>query len=194
MFDSINHYSYLKKNNYKGDPDASLPDSRFIIKTKSSDQKPYLIYLEEFGNNYLFVKFHPSKHTADINKYKLRIGNKTLPVKVISTCVDVIADQARKNPQLTFGIYGQWDNLDVQRLSKSSQRYRIWRTIAMRKFGADNYKLVSMSHLNIVLMIPSDIYSNEFILKTSDYFSRRFKSQLDQLKVPSPDEIGTYEM
>lgn len=188
MFDNHCHVSQLKTQNFKGDPDQSLPDKRFIFKTKSVDNKPFLIYIEEYDEQYFFVKFHPSKYSSSPDKYKLRIGYKTLPVRVISSCLQVVVDKMKKHPDCAFGVFGQWDKVDIKRGSTSSQRYNMWLRIATSKFDSEKFKFLYIDILNVFLVIPADIYSEDYRDKTLRYFEKRFSGRLDELKVPLKGE------
>ncbi len=192
MFDNHNHTTCLKVANYKGDPDSSLPDRRFIFKTKSSDKAPFLIYVEDYNEQYFFIKFHPSRHNGNKKKYQLRIGCKTLPVRIISTCLNLVIDKMKKYPDCAFGVYGQWDETDVFRQSETSQRYRLWFKIAISKFDPEKFKFLYIDELNVFLVVPKHLYSEAYKAETIKYFNVRFKRRITELKVPTEEEFATY--
>lgn len=192
MFNKPNHAKQLGIKNFKGDPDKTLPDKRYIYKTKTTDLKPYLIYLEEFETNYIFVKFFPSRYSSSEKKYKIRLNERTLPNRLLATVVQVVREKMIELPNCTFGVYGQWDEIDVSRNSKSSQRYALWRKIAVSKFNSDNFHFVVNETYNVFLLIPRTTFSNEYIHLTERLFRERFQSKLEHLPVPTQEDFEKF--
>lgn len=192
MFNDRYNYTNLKRKDFIGDPDKNLPDRQYIIKTKTIDSKPYLIHLDEFDDTYFFIKFHPSKYSGSPNKYKIRIGHDQLPVRIMTTCVNVIQDRIHKNPDACFGLFGQWDEIDVKNHSEVSQRFRIWKRIAISKFDSSKFKFLTIEQLNVLLMIPTHIYSEEFLRITQDYFYKRFENKIQELRIPKKNEYYAF--
>lgn len=157
------------------------------------DKVPYLVYLERFGTDYFFLKFHPGKHNSNPNKYKLRTNNKTLPIRILSTCLTIAVQQMKKHPNMSFGIYGQWDQKDVIQQVKSSQRFHLWLQIAINKINPDSYKLVQDPNYNFFMLIPAHKYSGTYIKEIENYFSKRFKSKLNELPVPTITDYQSYK-
>ncbi len=193
MFNDKYNYTNLKCKDFVGDPDKTLPDHQYIIKTKTIDSKPYLIHLDEFNDTYFFIKFHPSKYSGSPDKYKIRIGHEYLPVRIMTTCVNVIQEKIEKNPDACFGLFGQWDEIDVNNQSEISQRFRIWKRIAVSKFDDKKYKFLTIEPLNVLLMIPTHIYSDEFLRDTQDYFYQRFENKIQELRIPRKKDYYAYQ-
>lgn len=193
MFDKPLHYTQLKCEDFTSLADKTYPDYRTIFKTRTVDKKPYLIYLEQFGADYYFLKFHPSKHKTNPNKYKLRTGNKTLPIKILSTCLAIAVDKMKKCPDICIGIYGQWDEKDVETQKEISQRYNMWLRIAVSKIDPGKYEFVRDEGYNFFMIIPAGKYNEEYHSKIQNYFVKRFKSKLDELPVPTIEEFKAYK-
>lgn len=192
MFNKPNHAKQLGVKYFKGDPDKTLPDKRYIYKTKTTDNKPYLIYLEEFETNYIFVKFFPSRYSSSEKKYKIRLNEKTLPNRLLATIIQVVREKMIQFPNYTFGIYGQWDDIDVSRSSISSQRYNLWKKIAVSKFSSENFQFIVNEKYNVFFLIPRSAFSNEFVHQTECLFKERFKSKLEYLPVPTELELERF--
>lgn len=194
MFESNNHFTDFGSKDLSIYQNKSEPDFRRTYKTKSSDKKPYLIHLEQFGDDYYFVKFHPSKHSNNPDKYKLRIQWPTLPVRILSTCIQIIIKEMTEEPDKVFCVYGQWDSKDVENESNISQRYKLWLQIAVSKINPEKYVFLRISIYNIFMVVPKEKNTEEYIQKTAQYFQKRFSSSLDQLKVPSKIEYETFHV
>lgn len=195
MFNKPLHYTQLKKEDFTTFSDKSYPDFRTIYKIKTPEKKPYLIYLEEYGEVYFFIKFFPSKHISNPNKFKLRTGEnaKILPSRILATCLAIMVENIKRNPNVCFGVYGQWDEKDVVNQSKESQRYRIWLRIATSKIDGGKFKFLYDSNFNSFLIVPKHIYSIDFKKQTQNYFRERFKSTLNELPIPSIEDYKTIQ-
>ena len=196
MFNQPLHYTQLKCEDYTTFSDKTYPDYRTIFKTATAEKKPYLIYLEQFSNDYFFIKFFPSRHRSNPEKYKLRTGQnkKILPVKLLTTCLTIVVNKMKIHQDSCFGVYGQWDQKDVYEEVEESQRYRMWLTIAARKIDSDKFRFLYDSSFNFFLVVPNHIYSEEFKKRTQKYFEKRFKSKLNELPIPTVKEFEAFKM
>jgi len=193
MFNKPLHYTQLKHEDFTAISDKTYPDYRTIYKAKSVDKIPYLIYLEQFETDYFFLKFYPSRHASNPDKYKLRIGNKTLPIRILSTCLSIAVNELKKKPNICMGIYGQWDAKDVEAEKEASQRFEMWLRIAISKIDSNNYEFVVDKTYNFFMIIPIEKYSETYLAATQNYFSQRFRSKLNQLTIPTIEEYRAYK-
>ena len=196
MFNQPLHYTQLKCEDFTGFSDKTYPDYRTIYKTSTGEKQPYLIYLEQFADDYFFIKFFPSRYRSHPNKYKLRTGKnkKVLPVKLLTTCLTIVVEKMKKHEDSCFGVYGQWDERDVYKGMNDSQRFRMWLTIATRKINSANFKFLYDKDFNFFLVVPNHIYSEEFKKRTQKYFEKRFRSTLHELPIPSIEEFEAYKL
>ena len=196
MFNQPLHFTQLKHEDLTSFSDKTLPDFRTIYKASTGEKKPYLIYLEQYSDNYFFIKFFPSRHRSNPNKYKLRTGEhkRVLPIKLLSTCLRIVVEKMNSHKNASFGFYGQWDAKDVYAEANSSQRYRIWRSIAIRKINDENFHFLSDSNFNFFLVVPKHVYNDDYMSRTQAYFENRFRSKLDELPIPSILEFETCKL
>lgn len=196
MFNQPLHYTQLNQEDFTALNDKTYPDYRTIYKASTREKKPYLIYLEQFSDEYFFVKFFPSRHRSNPNKYKLRTGEnkKVLPVKLLSTCLKIVVEKMKIHKDACFGVYGQWDEKDVYSKLDDSQRYRMWFTIAKSKINSEKFQFLYDSDFNFFLVVPNHVYSEEFKIKTQTYFETRFRSKLNELPIPTIAEYEAYNI
>jgi len=183
---------YLKKFSYtpssprnsKASIYGELKSSSYKVKT--SKNKPYFIEVNEFEHNVFMIKFHPKNLTHSKDRYKMR-NQKTFELtRLISTCIKLAFEILSDNPDATFGFIGQWDDVDVERKSKVSQRFRIYKKAILSIIPkANNYafKFYEVIELNAFFVVPSHIDFS--IIET--YLEHKFNPFKQDLRMPNPD-------
>ena len=95
----------------------------------------------------------------------------------------------KENPMACFAFHGQWDGKDVGNEATESQRFLLWRRIATNKINPKKYSFVISPRYNFFMAVPNVIYSESYHEQLYQYFSTRFKSDLNTFKVPTPEEF-----
>ena len=114
--------------------------------------------------------------------------------QLLSSCLKVAVDTMVKNPDYFIGFYGQWDQLDVKNMPNESQRFRLWKRIAANKIPNTKYEFVADENFNFLMLVPVHMFSNSVKKEIQTFFENRFKSKLDDFKIPSIQEFEAKRM
>ena len=132
MFDSPYHYEF--RMNKKPD----LSDKfikRGIYSFKDSDNKAYLVYVEEYDYQVFIVKFHLKSHSDSDNKYNL-LTSSGYPSRVIATCVKIMLDHHSENHFSSYGFIGS--NL-IGEPKSNTKRFRIYKSVMLALFSPQSF-------------------------------------------------------
>lgn len=165
-------------------------EEAYIYKIKAPSKKPYMIRVEKYKYNIFFLKFYPKRLELSPYKYKFRNSKcdatTDLP-RLVAACIVVAKKIQKGNTDAIFGFYGQWDDIDIERKSKISQRYSIYRVVLASKVRESEYKHVYDINFNSHLIIPIGIYNEKLQEDIAIYFNDIFGAELQNLAVPHPD-------
>ncbi len=157
----------------------------YKVKTKSG--KPYYIRVEEYPNTVFFLKFYPKSLEHSPKKFRNRFmyeKDRESLSRLVATCIQLAKSIRRQIPQAIFAFYGQWDEVDVQRASSVSQRFRIYRRVVSSLFSGETFKHLVVDSLNVYVLIPTEVYSESLRVMLMTQFDEIFGDSLVKLQVP----------
>ncbi len=131
MFDK-RYYDYKFVGKDKGDGFDFIEASIFRFKTKY--QRTYIVRLEEYRHNIRILKFYDKNHSDSENRYKMTFDPKKEPndaIKVLGTCLNILVDTAKENPNASFGFIGE-NSLDESK--EDTKRHRVYKRIVENFF------------------------------------------------------------
>ncbi len=184
MFDK--KFSYKLSNPIKTQTVSENGEKKAeFYKIKVGNKKiPYIIRLDYFELNVVFIKFYHSKYSADKDKFKHRYNNNLPLTRIVSTCILLCEKKINKNPELLFFFYGQWDNKDVERKLKISQRFKLYSTTVVSKIDQNKYKHLKIEKLNVHGFIPTTLYNKQLENDLVTYFDKLFGDKIQELIIP----------
>lgn len=185
MFDD--HSAYQLHNPIKKSTAGINGEKRsYFYKVRANTKKAYIIRVDEYEHKVFFIKFYPKQLEQSPNKYKHRFPNtsESLP-RLVITCIHLAWEIKKKNPKAVFGFHGQWDEVDNSRKRKTSQRFDIYLKVVLSKITRETFKHVTFEGLNVHFMIPTELYSDEFMMRITKYFEGLYGKRLTELVIPS---------
>ena len=162
-------------------------------KFKTHSNLWYIIRVEVYEDDLYTIKFYPKSLASSRNKYKTRIGKKDDWKKfsrIVATCFQVIMELREENPRAIFGFNGQWDKVDKDRGSQTSQRFRIYRMAIVSKFPEPYYHHISNEPINCHFMIPRERYSLAAENDLYEQIDKLFGDCFEGLRVPVMQRLG----
>jgi hypothetical protein len=135
FWDDPSYYQFIKVSKEQtpyADP-ISLIKYRFQAK-----KRKYLVTLEEYSFGVHAIKYCGMKHRKQKNAYSL-IYNDGDGIKVISTCLQIMLDMWRKNPEISFAFYAVPRSAEDEKSDKKT-RYRIYEQAMINLFSPRDFK------------------------------------------------------
>lgn len=114
--------------------DAPLIQTQ-LFKFRNLKRRPYLLRIEEYPNRLFMVKFHTAKMERSYKKYTFKTNDYEAP-QILATCLKVVLDVYRKNPEASFGFIGEAYEDEATRKTK---KYRIYAQIMKNYFSENDF-------------------------------------------------------
>lgn len=161
----------------------------YTYKFRTTKKKPYFILVNVYDNNVHFIKFYPKRLQQSPNKYKKRVGNVDELTRIVSTCVKLALNIYSKNNDAIFGFHGQWDEKDVDRNDRNSQRYRIYKRavisiIEVIKKEGYKFQYFDADTINTFFVIPNNFEEIQTKEKLKTQFLKLYGDDISKLEVP----------
>lgn len=158
-----------------------------LYKVKTTKKKSYIIRVDEYEDNVFFIKFYLSKYETNPDKYKYRNPKHYREdfTRLVITCITLAKRILKNNPDSVLAFHGQWDNLDIEKESVTSQRFNLYKRVMISKAPKDKYEHIEILQLNSYAIIPREFYSKERVDQIYDRFISIFgEDGLEELAIP----------
>ncbi|MEX1000848.1 MAG: hypothetical protein WDZ35_01895 [Crocinitomicaceae bacterium] len=175
MFDIKSAYwaTPLNNRNKKGIPNIGSLTRERLYKFTCDNKIPYHIIVEEYGDEFQFIKFYPASKKRDKDRFKIRTNSQKDFSKIVATCIKVCTILLEENPEKVIGFFGQWDDKDIARKDVITQRYRIYERLTISKFNKKNYNFITIDESLNLLLVTSRNDRKRSDEKDRDYISKR---------------------
>lgn len=123
--------------------DFALIYKFFTDRTELSQSLKYILRVEVFDDLYA-VKFYAARDRKLDNKYNrlLKVHTYRSAIRLFFTCASLVSSLHVENPSVSFVINGA-ESHDLisgkQESIESNQRFRIYRSVALKLFGSDTF-------------------------------------------------------
>lgn len=114
----------------------------WTFKSKKTNKR-YIVELEYITENFYAIKFYYKGVEKSKNRYRL-LTNDFEPRTIIRSCVEVMIEFLRTNPNVSFGFVASDDLKEVIRNKKISseignRRFRFYRRMMINLFGPESF-------------------------------------------------------
>jgi len=153
---------------YKNLGSINKPSKRFIYAFKTSKNKKYLIYVEEFPFKVYILKFFLKSHTNSENRFTL-MTNDAQGIRVLSTCFTAIIHFKKEIDQdASFGFMGAQKPSEESEVN--TQRFRIYSRKGKTFFDPERFIHVENKNNSSYLILDKKVHSDETIPKIQQMF------------------------
>ena len=148
----------LENRNKTNIPNLKYLTRSKLYKFKCLGKRVYHIQIEEYGEQVQFIKFYPSKHVTNDKRFQLRTKSQPDTNRILATCLKLVVDLVKANPQHIFAFFGQWDETDVKKERGTTQRFNIYTSISFSYFPKELFHQVELERLNLYFLLPKSHY------------------------------------
>lgn len=190
MFDPNDSYYYSLLGTFGNAPGFDDPrlTRKLLYKFRTENKTVYHMIAEEYLSKYYFIKFYPSRYQDSKNGERYKIRTKVQPdaSKVIGTCVKLVLELIKKNPDHYFGFFGQWDEVDVANNRKNSQRFQIYKRITTSYFRKDTFDHIEFRSINVFMIVSKNsVYLQKKSKLTDDVIDFLSRDTIESLVLPA---------
>lgn len=119
--------------------------------------KRYIVEVEEFEKDFFGLKFYWKGVESSKNRYSL-LTHDYEPRIIVRSCIEVMLDYYRRNPEVSFGFVAAPDlESDVrgkrQNEEEGSRRFRFYQRMMITLFGPATFRQLSDRTKTIYLMV-----------------------------------------
>jgi len=132
----------------------------------------YIVRVEEYPHHFFGVKFYLKSDSNNPHKYN-RLSGLNEPRAVINTCIAIMFDVEKNNPQASFGFIGA--NITGEGFA-NTKRFRVYRRILTTYFSEDifyHYQVIEQSAYALVRRTELE-KNTDMIEQISTYFSENY--------------------
>lgn len=188
MFESGFPYSKLNKTKTSSiGKDILLFRHWYKFKTPKN---VYLVWVEEYENDVLIIKFFLSSHQLSDRKFSF-MSNEGLAPRIIGTCVDILINEFMDRKHYSVGFVG---NAGEEEDTENTQRYRIYKQLVINSFSPISFLHICNINRSAYFLINKKKDVQQIKNLIDDQFNLRFESSNNFEDVLSDDTyINTSE-
>lgn len=166
MLDDIRPYQlhFVQKESPKlGDKFDAAFIYRFYVESNRYQRLKYILRVEQYEDVFA-IKFYVARDRGLDERYNriLRVYGYYETMRIFKTCASVVPCLLTRFKKASFVVNGarSIDNLGREEAREETQRFKIYRTLAMNLFGENTFCHVAYPEISCYLLLNRDSYTN----------------------------------